>query len=91
MQYFICDEDFAMTTEIYWLVLTIVVTAIFWMPYVLHRIAVRGLLRVIGNLQASDKPHSPWAERALLVHQNAVKNLIIFASTHSCSPRSRGF
>lgn len=69
-----------MTTEIYWLVLTTVVTAIFWVPYVLNRIAVRGLLRAIGNPQASDKPHSPWAERALLAHQNAIENLIIFAS-----------
>lgn len=69
-----------MTTEIYWLILTTIMTALFWLPYVLNRIAVRGLLRAMGNPLATDKSHSPWAERALAAHTNAVENLVIFAA-----------
>ena len=54
-------------------------TALFWLPYVLNRIAVRGLMGAMGNPQSTDKPHSPWAERALAAHDNAVENLVIFA------------
>ena len=68
-----------MTTELYWLTLTTLMTALFWLPYVLNRIAVRGLMRAMGNPQSTDKPHSPWAERALAAHGNAVENLVIFA------------
>lgn len=69
-----------MTTEIYWLTLTTLMTALFWVPYVLNRIAVRGLMRAMGNPLSTDAPHAPWAERALAAHSNAIENLIIFAA-----------
>lgn len=69
-----------MTTEIYWLTLTTLMTGLFWVPYILNRIAVRGLGRAMGNPLSTDAPHSPWAERALAAHTNAVENLVIFAA-----------
>ena len=69
-----------MTTELYWLTASALLVGLMWMPYVLNRIAVRGLMRAVGNPQADDKPHSPWAERALLAHKNALESLVVFAA-----------
>lgn len=69
-----------MTAELYWLTLTAVMTGLFWAPYILNRIAVRGLIPALGNPSSSDKPHAPWAERAILAHKNAVENLVVFAA-----------
>ncbi len=68
-----------MTTELYWLTLTALMTALFWAPYVLNRMAVTGL----GNTLAGTAPDigklSDWAQRASRAHTNAIENLAIFA------------
>ena len=69
-----------MTTELFWLTATSLMIGVMWVPYVLNRIATRGLMRAVGNPRADDKPHSPWAERALLAHTNALESLVIFAA-----------
>jgi uncharacterized MAPEG superfamily protein len=69
-----------LTTELYWLALTALMTGLFWVPYVLNRIAVRGLMSALGNPSSGSKPHAPWAQRAMAAHQNAVENLLIFAA-----------
>ena len=68
-----------MTVELYWMTLTVFMTALFWLPYLIDRIAVRGLWPAIsGTLPESGGPHSLWAQRAIRAHQNAVENLAIF-------------
>ena len=68
-----------MTTELYWLTLTVLMTALFWVPYVLDRIAVRGLWPMLLDTQPEGSgPHSLWAQRAIKSHGNAVENLAIF-------------
>jgi uncharacterized MAPEG superfamily protein len=68
-----------MSTEIFWLVLTVAMTGLFWVPYILDRITVRGLMRAMANPSPADKAQSPWAERMMAAHTNAVENLVIFA------------
>lgn len=68
-----------MTTEFYWLTLTLLMTALFWIPYVLNRMAVRGLMGAMGNAGPDAKPHAPWAERAIAAHRNGIENLAVFA------------
>ncbi len=68
-----------MTEELYWLILTTLMTSLFWVPYILNRIAVRGLMGGMANPSPDDKPQTPWAERAMLAHKNAVENLVLFA------------
>ncbi len=68
-----------MTTELYWLTLTTLMTALFWLPYILNRIKVRGPMTAMGNTTSSSLSHDPWAERAMKAHINAVENLVIFA------------
>ena len=69
-----------MTTELYWLTLTTLMTALFWVPYILDRLAVRGVVPALSDTKPeSGGPHSLWAQRAIKAHQNAVENLAIFA------------
>ena len=69
-----------MSKELYWLTLTVLMTALFWLPYVFDRMAVRGLM---GTLSAAvpetGQPQSGWAVRAAAAHWNAVENLVVFA------------
>jgi len=65
--------------ELFWLALTALVTALLWAPYVMNRIAVRGLMGAMGNPSADDKPQAPWANRAQRAHVNAMENIAVFA------------
>jgi uncharacterized MAPEG superfamily protein len=45
----------------------------------LDRIVVRGLGDAVGYPE-SPKPQSPWAQRLVKAHANAVENLVVFAA-----------
>ena len=68
-----------MKTELLYLALVAAFTGLLWVPYILDRVAVRGLLDAVGY-PTSPKPQSPWAQRLMKAHANAVENLVIFAS-----------
>jgi uncharacterized MAPEG superfamily protein len=68
-----------MTKELLWLTLTIILTGVLWVPYIIDRIQVRGLKGAMANPSRRDKAQSPWAERLYFAHTNAVDNLVIFA------------
>jgi uncharacterized MAPEG superfamily protein len=68
-----------MTKELMWLTLTVILTGVMWVPYILDRIMVRGLMGAMANPSRRDKPQSDWAQRLYFAHTNAVENLIIFA------------
>jgi uncharacterized MAPEG superfamily protein len=68
-----------MSSELFWLALTVAMTGVFWVPYILDRIMVRGLMGAMANPSPSDKTQSPWARRMMDAHTNAVENLVIFA------------
>ena len=68
-----------MNTELFYLALITVFTGILWLPYVLDRIIVRGLMDAVGYPD-NPKPQSPWAQRLMKAHANAVENLVVFAT-----------
>jgi uncharacterized MAPEG superfamily protein len=68
-----------MPKELFWLVFTVAMTGLLWLPYVLDRIAVRGLMPTLANPDPGDKPQSAWAQRMMAAHTNALENLVIFA------------
>ena len=68
-----------MTKELLWLTLTIILTGLMWVPYILDRVRVRGLMGAMANPSRKDKSQSEWAQRLYFAHTNAVENLIIFA------------
>jgi uncharacterized MAPEG superfamily protein len=68
-----------MKTELLYLVLVTALTGLIWVPYILDRIAVWGLTEAVGY-PANPKPQSPWAQRMMKAHDNAVENLVVFAA-----------
>jgi len=68
-----------MSTELYWMTLTVLMTALFWLAYLPDRLLMRGLwLTIADNKPEGAGPHSLWAQRAIRAHENAVENLAIF-------------
>ena len=68
-----------MKTELSYLVYVTVFTGLLWVPYILDRVATRGLLDAVGYPE-NPKPQSPWAQRLMKAHFNAVENLVVFAA-----------
>ena len=62
-----------------WLTLTVILTGLLWVPYIVDRAMVRGLTGAMANPSRKDKPQSAWAQRLYFAHTNAVENLVIFA------------
>jgi hypothetical protein len=52
-----------MKPELLYLALSAVLTGILWVPYILDRLAVRGLLDAVGYPE-HPKPPSPWGDRS---------------------------
>ena len=68
-----------MKTELLYLALVTAFTGLLWVPYILDRIAVRGVIDAVGYPE-NPKPQSPWARRLMKAHANAVENLAVFAT-----------
>jgi len=67
-----------MKTELIYLVYVTAFTGLLWVPYILNRLVVRGISETAGYTD-HPKPQSPWAQRLMKAHANAVENLVIFA------------
>ena len=68
-----------MKTELLYLTFVTALTGLLWVPYILDRLLVRGLMDAVGYAD-NPKPQSPWAQRLMKAHANAVENLVVFAS-----------
>ncbi len=68
-----------MSKELLWLTLTVALTGLLWIPYMIDRAQVRGLWASLDNPKPGDTPQSPWAMRLYFAHSNAVENLVVFA------------
>ena len=68
-----------MKTDLLYLACVAAFTGLMWVPYVLDRFAVRGIADTVGY-PAAPKPQSPWAQRLMKAHTNAVENLVVFAA-----------
>jgi uncharacterized MAPEG superfamily protein len=68
-----------LTPELFWLTLTVILTGVLWIPYIINRVQVRGLSDALANPSRDAKPHAPWATRLMFAHDNAIENLAIFA------------
>ena len=68
-----------MTRELFWLTITVAMTGLMWVPYIVDRIMVRGAMAAMANPSPKAKPQSAWAQRLYFAHTNAVENLVVFA------------
>ena len=68
-------------TALEWLAAAAIMTALFWMPYILERMVALGVLGAIKPVEPEDElKHALWARRAKRAHYNAVENLVVFAT-----------
>jgi uncharacterized MAPEG superfamily protein len=62
-----------LSTELLWLTLTILMTALIWVPYIINRMREHGPWPALWNPQPDTRPKAPWAERLMRAHANAVE------------------
>ena len=68
-------------TSLEWLAASALMTALFWVPYVLERMAALGIFGAIKTVEPEDElKQALWARRAKRAHYNAVENLTVFAT-----------
>ena len=68
-----------LSTEIYWLCLSILFSSLMWLPYIINRMIEMGLWHALYNPQPDTRPRAQWAERMQRAHDNSVENMVIFA------------
>jgi uncharacterized MAPEG superfamily protein len=66
-----------MKTELLYLTYVTAFTGLLWVPYILNRIFVRGVMEAMGYNE-NPEPQAPWAQRLMKAHLNAVENLVVF-------------
>jgi uncharacterized MAPEG superfamily protein len=69
-----------LTPELFWLVLTLLMTSLFWIPYIVNRMREQGVLSALWDRYGRTDTTQDWARRMMQAHENAVENLVIFAS-----------
>ena len=67
------------SSEIYWLTLTVIMTALLWIPQILNSLIKSGPAKAFLYPDAAAEHYSDWAQRSKAAHNNAVQNLAIFA------------
>ena len=68
----------SLAPELWWLGWTCLLAAVFWVPYVLNRIMVRGLMPALGYAEPDAPRHADWAERMMGAHKNLTEGLVVF-------------
>ena len=68
-----------LTPELYWLTLTVLLTGLMWIPYILQLLGQMGIMTALMDGDHETGHEALWARRAKRAHTNAVENLIVFA------------
>ena len=64
-----------------WLAASALMTALFWVPYVLERMVALGIMGALKPVDPEDElKQALWARRSKRGHYNAVENLVVFAT-----------
>jgi uncharacterized MAPEG superfamily protein len=69
-----------MKSELLYLLLTAILTAVLWIPVVIGYVTSRGVLTPEGYRTAPTSPLPDWVNRANRAHVNAVENFAPFAA-----------
>lgn len=64
-------------TSIHWLQLSLLGTALMWLPYTANALTTRGLWKLL-SYPDDPPPLSAWAQRAKRAHWNSIENLALF-------------
>ncbi len=70
--------NIATSPELYWAVLSALLTSVLWIPHILQRIVELKLYDALRDPLHDVPTQAPWAQRAIRAHTNAVENLAVF-------------
>ena len=68
-----------LSNELFWLTTTALMTALFWVPYIINRMLEQGIVNALWDRHGITDTNKAWANRMMRAHDNAVENLVIFA------------
>lgn len=68
-----------MVIEFFWLTLTLIFSALMWVPYIVQYILENSLRAALMAGQGTQSPKTGWAARLKKAHANNVENLVLFA------------
>ena len=68
-----------LSTELFYLVLSCLLTGLLWVPYIINRMVEDKPLPALWNPMPDTRPKAQWAERLMRAHENAIENLVVFA------------
>ena len=68
-----------LTPTLFWLVLTIAMTGLLWVPYIAELLAYHGPINALRDPDGAIAHGSAWSVRAKRAHYNAVENLVVMA------------
>jgi uncharacterized MAPEG superfamily protein len=68
-----------MSSELFWVAATALITALMWVPHILSLLGQIGVAAALNDGEAATAPDAGWARRAKRAHANAVENLVVFA------------
>lgn len=68
-----------LTPTLYWLVLTIALTALLWVPYIAELLIWHGPINALRDPDGAIAHGAAWSVRAKRAHYNAVENLVVMA------------
>lgn len=72
-------EQLLLTSEVQWLVWSVLLTALYWVPYILNELVQAGVFGALAHRSPWTIELADWAQRAKRAHANQVENLVIFA------------
>jgi uncharacterized MAPEG superfamily protein len=73
------NVPFALTADIFWLVMAICFTGLMFTPYIFELMIEHNPFKVVWDSRSALPYNTDWAVRAKRAHYNAVENLVIFA------------
>ena len=71
--------DLLNSNEVTWLVMTLLLTSLYWVPYILNEILRAGPLGAMSSKAPWTIDLADWAQRCRRAHANQVENLAVFA------------
>ena len=69
-----------MTTDLWYLTFTAMLTAVLWIPYIVCQVMTNGFLEPVNYQDPKPRPVPLWGERAHRAYLNAVESFAPFAA-----------
>ena len=69
-----------LSAEFFWLIMVVIFTSVMWIPYIVNRMNELGIVQALWDPFGHTEARAAWANRMMRAHENALENLVIFAS-----------